>query len=205
MTETTLGAAAPLPPSFYTRPTPEVARDLLGAVLLRRVDERLMAGRIVETEAYGGPEDLASHAARSATGRARIMFGPVGRAYVYIIYGMHDCLNVVAHLPGDAGAVLVRALEPIAGVEAATNGPGRLCRALAIDRSLNDASLDGPALRLVAGPPPPEPIAAGTRIGVDYAGEWAARPWRYWLEGNPFVSVRAPTERSRRSRTDRRR
>ncbi len=179
-----------MPPAFYDRTTDEVARDLLGAILIRRTADGLMAGRIVEAEAYGGPEDLASHAARSATGRARIMFGPGGRAYVYLIYGLHNCLNVVAHRPGEAGAVLLRALEPLVGVGSLTNGPARLCRALGIDRSLNGASFAGPALQLVAGPAPAEPIAIGPRIGVAYAGAWAERPCRFWLEGNRYVSVK---------------
>ena len=206
MSKASIASAEPLPVSFYARPTADVARDLLGVMLVRQLADRMQAGRIVETEAYGGPEDLASHAARSATGRARIMFGPAGRAYVYLIYGMHNCLNVVAHDEGAVGAVLVRAIEPLLAVEGATNGPGRLCRAFAIDMTFNGLPLDGPELRLAPGPPGTEPIAVGSRIGVGYAGEWAERPWRYWLAGNPYVSVPAPTATgSRRSRTDRRR
>jgi DNA-3-methyladenine glycosylase len=198
MTETPVA----LPMHFYRRPTHVVARDLIGHLLVRQLDDRLMMSRIVETEAYGGPEDLASHAARSATGRARLMFGPVGRAYVYLIYGMHHCLNVVAAAEGAAGAVLLRAVEPISGIEGATNGPGRLCRSLGIDRSLNDHPLDAPPLWLALGDAVADAqVAAGPRIGVDYAGDWAQRPWRFWLADSPHVS----TARSPRPRTGLRR
>jgi DNA-3-methyladenine glycosylase len=192
----------PLPTTFYRRPTPEVARELLGTILVRQLGGRSVFGRVVETEAYGGPEDLASHAARSATGRARLMFGPVGRAYVYLIYGMHNCLNVVAAAENAAGAVLIRALEPLSDGIGAANGPGRLCRALGIDRTLNDHPLDEPPLYLTAGAAVPEAaVAVGSRVGVDYAGDWARRPWRYWIADSPHVS----TARSPRSRTGRRR
>lgn len=198
------GVRGVLPRDFCQRDTVEVARDLLGRTLVREQNGLLRVARIVETEAYGGPEDLASHAARSATGRARLMFGPVGHVYVYLIYGMHHCLNVVAAAPGEAGAVLIRALEPLANVELATNGPGRVCRALAVDRSLNGHPLDQPPLWLAAGAVVPDPrVHAGPRVGVEYAGAWAARPWRFCVAGNPHVS-RAPTARSQRSRTDHR-
>lgn len=193
-------AAEPIEEEFYGRPTVRVAQELLGQLLVRERNGQRQVGRIVETEAYGGPEDLASHAARSATGRARLMFGPVGRAYVYLIYGMHNCLNVVAAAEGAAGAVLIRALEPLANVDLPTSGPGRLCRALAIDRSLNDHPLDHPPLWLArAAPVPDEAIGVGPRVGVDYAGEWAARPWRFWVSGNAHVS-RAGSRRPRRDR-----
>jgi DNA-3-methyladenine glycosylase len=205
MTGTEDGPHGALEEEFFRRPTVEVARQLLGMRLLRHRGGVVQVGRIVETEAYGGPEDLASHSARSTTGRARLMFGPAGRAYVYLIYGMHNCLNVVAAAPGAAGAVLIRALEPIENIELPTSGPGRLCRALAIDRALNDHPLDRRPLWLVPGEPVPEDqVAVGPRIGVDYAGEWALRPWRFWVADNPHVS-RPPRAGSPRSRTGRRR
>jgi DNA-3-methyladenine glycosylase len=180
----------PLPAAFYAQPTAEVARALLGCVLVRELEGRCLRGRIVETEAYVGPDDRASHASRGRTPRTVIMFGPPGRAYVYLVYGMHHCLNVVTERDGYPAAVLVRALEPIGDLPGPTSGPGRLCRALAIDRSLNgvDMTRAGP-LYVAAGPPPdPARVVASRRIGVDYAGDWAARPWRFLVAGNPFVS-----------------
>lgn len=184
-------AARPLPTSFYDRPVQDVARDLLGAFLVRTIGGQRLVGRIVETEAYGGPEDLASHASRSRSGRAAVMFGPPGRAYVYLIYGIHHCLNVVTGPEGTAEAVLIRALEPIEGISVRTDGPGRLARALAIDRALNGARLDGEQLRIAEPAGEPFEIATGRRIGVDYAGEWADRPWRFWISGNRHVSARS--------------
>src|SRR5581483_6430538 len=124
--------------SFYARPAEAVARDLLGKRLcLSRADGSLTVGRIVETEAYLGPRDLASHARFGRTGRTEVMFGPPGRAYVFLIYGMHSCLNVVTSPEGEAQAVLLRALEPRANLARSAVGPGRLCKALGIDRSFN--------------------------------------------------------------------
>src|SRR3954463_6352376 len=116
----------PLPRDFYDRPADVVARELLGALLLRRTGDRLRIGRIVETEAYLGPHDLAAHSARGRTPRTEVMFGPPGHAYVYLIYGIHHCLNVVTEAEGHAAAVLIRALEPIRVVEGNTKGPGLL-------------------------------------------------------------------------------
>jgi DNA-3-methyladenine glycosylase len=200
-----------LPRSYFARPTPEVARDLLGKWLCRRTDDGLTCGRIVETEAYGGPEDLASHARAGLTRRTAPMFGDVGHAYVYLIYGMHDCLNVVAHSDDDqAGAVLLRAIEPVVGVEVMrrrrrretdpdyklASGPARLCQSMAVDRALDGHDLaTGNGLWLATGESgvangSRESVSVGPRIGVDYAGEWSARPWRFWLTGNAAVSRR---------------
>lgn len=149
------------------------------------------AGRIVETEAYAGPDDAASHAHRGARGRAALMWGPPGFAYVYLIYGMWHCLNAVAETDGYPGAVLVRAVEPLANVEQRTNGPGLLCRALHIDRTASGLDLTGPRLFLEEGVPvPDDSVRVGTRIGVDYAGDWASRPWRFWVGDSPHVSRR---------------
>ena len=191
-------AAPKLPHAFYRRATLDVAVDLLGRRLVHvrpglEGDVR-RAGRIVETEAYVGPEDLASHASRGRTARTGVMFGPPGFAYVYLIYGLHHCLNAVTEAEGFPAAVLIRALEPAPGVAGRTDGPGRLCRALGIDRSLNGADLSGDRLYVEAGDRPLEVarpagrVATGPRVGVGYAGEWADRPWRFWLEGNPWVS-----------------
>ncbi len=192
----------PLPRSFYARPTPLVAQDLLGRLLVRDLpDGARVCGRIVETEAYGGAEDQASHAARGPTPRAAIMFGQPGRAYVYFIYGMYFCFNVVTEAEGTPGAVLIRALELAPAGEIApqqqANGPGKLCRALQIDRTLNGHDLtEAGALYLAAGQPAaPREIEVSPRINVrgDEAGR--ARPWRFVIRGHPAVS-RAPGLRS---------
>ena len=179
--------AAPLPRSFYERDTVTVAQELLGATLVRQVGAERRAGRVVETEAYVGPDDLACHARTGPGGRASVMYGPAGVAYVYLIYGMHHCLNAVTEPAGYPGAVLIRGLEPIEGIVGRTDGPGRICKELAIDRRLNGAPLAPPQLWFEAGPPV-DAIASGPRIGVEYAGEWAARPWRFWIPGSRSVS-----------------
>ena len=190
--------ALKLPHAFYARRTVEVAIDLLGRRLVHAAPgpagHGLRAGRIVETEAYVGPDDLASHASRGRTARTEVMFGPPGFAYVYLVYGLHHCLNAVTEREGYPAAVLIRALEPEPGVEGRTDGPGRLCRALGIDRSLDGVDLAGDRLYVEAGERPPaisEPagaVASGPRIGVAYAGAWAALPWRFWLPGSSCVS-----------------
>ena len=162
---------------------------MLGMLLAHRVEGRLRVGRVVETEAYLGPHDRAAHSARGRTPRTEVMFGPPGHAYVYLIYGVHHCMNVVTEPEGKAAAVLIRALEPVQNIEGSTKGPGLLCRALAIDRSHTGHDLVGTDLFL-AEPDDREPIeiVARPRIGVDYAGEWAARPLRFYVAGNAFVS-----------------
>jgi DNA-3-methyladenine glycosylase len=142
-----------------------------------------------------GREDLASHAARGQpSGRASTMYGPPGRAYVYLIYGRHHCLNAVTEREGFPAAVLIRALEPRGQTGARADGPGRLCRWLEVDRSLNGVRLDGPELWVEPAERRDFEVATGWRIGVAYAGEWAERPWRFWVRAEP-----------RRSRTGRRR
>ncbi len=168
-----------------------MARALIGAHLHRRFpDGRRAVGRIVETEAYLGPHDLASHARSGRTARTEVMFGRPGVAYVFLIYGMYSCLNVVTEGAGRASAVLIRAIEPLSGIEGRTDGPGRLCRALQIDRSFNGTDLLGPTLYLTRGSAPGR-VLATRRIGVDYARHWAKRLLRYIEVGNPHVS-RAP-------------
>jgi DNA-3-methyladenine glycosylase len=168
----------PLPRSFYERPTLAVARELLGCMLVHK-DKRL---RIVETEGYIGPDDLAAHTARGRrTPRNEVMWGEAGHAYVYFIYGMYHCLNVVTEGPGVPAAVLVRAGDPGA------KGPGVLCRELGLTRAHNGLDLTCSELTIEPGTPP-ERIIETTRIGVDYAGAWAAKPWRFYEEANPWVS-----------------
>ncbi|HEY0841159.1 MAG TPA: DNA-3-methyladenine glycosylase [Vulgatibacter sp.] len=189
-----------LPRSFYERDTLTVARDLLGCTIHRRQGRRTLVGRIVETEAYVGPEDLACHASKGLTPRTEPMFGPAGIAYVYFIYGLHHCFNAVTEGPGSGTAVLVRAVEPISGFPAGarTHGPARLTKAMAIDRELDRWDLtSGQELWLEPPERTPEEICAGPRIGVDYSGDWARRPFRFWEAGNPWVSV-LPRRRSDR-------
>jgi len=158
-------------------------------LLAHRVEGRLRVGRVVETEAYLGPHDLAAHSARGRTARTEVMFGPPGHAYVYLIYGVHHCMNVVTEPEGKAAAVLIRALEPVRNIEGSTKGPGLLCRALGINRSHSGHDLVGDDLFL-AEPDDRGPfeVVARPRIGVAYAGEWAAKPLRFYVAGNAFIS-----------------
>ena len=192
-----------LPPAFFARDTLVVTRELLGQLLVRRLDGELLAGRIVEVEAYGGGEDSTSHAARGPGGRAAGMFGPAGRAYVYLIYGMHTCLNVVAHADHTAGAVLIRALAPEHGRERMrglrggvaghliASGPGRLCGALAIDRAFDGIDLCDPdgSLFFAEGQRVADAaVTAGPRVGVRGREEHVRLPWRFYVTHDPRVS-----------------
>ncbi|HEU0277896.1 MAG TPA: DNA-3-methyladenine glycosylase [Rhodanobacteraceae bacterium] len=183
------GALEPLPRRFYARKTVPVARDLLGKWLVHRIDGQTRIGRIVEVEAYLGPGDLAAHTARGRTPRTRAMFGPPGHAYVYLVYGLHHCMNVVTEPEGVGTAVLLRALEPIANLPGSASGPGRLCKAMGIDLAHYGHDLVGDTL-FIAKAPIASALSIGTsaRIGVDYAGEWARKPLRFYIEGNRFVS-----------------
>lgn len=180
-----------LPRAFYDRDTVEVAHELLGTLLVHECAGQRRIGRIVEVEAYLGPHDLAAHCARGLTPRTRVMFGPPGHAYVYLIYGMHHCMNVVTRAEGLASAVLLRALEPVAGLEARTQGPGLLCRAMQIDRRLDGHDLLSDDFHIAADPDPRRfTIVRRPRIGVDYAGHWARRLLRFYVKGSAFVSRR---------------
>jgi DNA-3-methyladenine glycosylase len=192
----------PITRAWFDRPAAALAPDLLGCRLVHAADEGVVGGRIVETEAYSGPEDLAAHSARGRTARNAVMFGPPGHLYVYLIYGLHHCLNAVAG-PGDKPeAVLIRALALDEGVELArerrgaaapahrlASGPGNVGRALGIDRSLNGLDLLAGPVRIVPGRAPGR-VMSGPRVGVDYAGDWAARPLRFWIADDPHVSRR---------------
>ncbi len=182
-----------------------MARELLGKTLVHVDGGVRRAARIVETEAYHGPGDRASHARFGRTPRSAIMFGPPGFAYVYLVYGQAHCANVVTGADGFPSAVLLRAGEPVEGCLHSTRGPGNLCRALGIRRERHDGmDLRGDVLYLEDGPRPRERTVATPRVNVHYAGPWAGRPWRYLLEGNPWVSGRGPGA-SRVSRPRRRR
>jgi DNA-3-methyladenine glycosylase len=192
--------SAKLSRSFYHRDTLQVARELLGMHVVHLDAGVKRIGRIVETEAYQGPHDLAAHSARGRrTERTEVMFGPPGHAYVYLIYGIWNCLNVVTGAEGVPHAVLIRALEPVSNLSGGTWGPGLLCRALNIDRALNAADLLGHTLWVERPPGRRKPvrITESARIGVDYAGDWARRPWRFFDQDSPFVSTVTPAARAR--------
>ena len=187
------GWGAPLPRAFYARDPRAVARELLGKVLVHLDEGAVRAARIVETEAYLGEEDLASHARFGPTRRAAIMFGPPGVAYVYLVYGLAHCFNAVTGEEGVASAVLVRAAEPLEGCLHSTTGPGNLCRALGLRREThNGLDLTGERLFVADAPDPAERVRASPRVNVTFAGAWAAKPWRFTLEGNRFVSRPRP-------------
>ena len=174
---------------FYRRDTLEVARDLLGRVLCRRLpDGSVLRGRLVEVEAYDGPSDRACHAWRGMTRRNAPLFGPGGLAYVYLVYGVHHLLNVVTGPKDYPAAVLLRAAEsPTEGVSA--SGPGRLTRAFRVDLALDRAPFAGPELWLENGSPLPDSRTGRTaRIGVDYAGSWARRRFRFVIRNHPDLS-----------------
>ncbi|MBI3722814.1 DNA-3-methyladenine glycosylase [bacterium] len=162
---------------------------MLGKRLVRRTGDGERTGRIVEVEAYVGEDDGACHARWGRTPRGSILFGPPGRAYVFLIYGMYHCLNFVVEREGFPAAILVRAVEPLSGIEAPTNGPGKVCLAFAIDRSLNGEDTTRSKTLWLEEGEHEEKIATSPRVGVAYAGRvWAAKPWRFFLAGNAFVS-----------------
>jgi len=188
-----------LPRDFYTRSTVEVARDLLGKVLVHR----RTAGLIVEAEAYLGIKDRAAHAWRGITPRTQVLFGPPGHAYVYFIYGMYECLNIVAEPAGQAGCVLIRAIEPLCGIAAMqrrrpaarkpedlASGPGKLTLAFGITRLQNGCDITkGPVTVREWERSPPIKIGVSPRIGIQHCADW---PLRFYVEGNGFVSKSLP-------------
>lgn len=188
-----------LPREFYARNTLLVARQLIGLHLVHLDAGVRRVGRIVETEAYLGPRDRAAHSARGRTPRNAVMFGPPGHAYVYLIYGFWHCMNVVTREAGVPHAVLLRAVEPVEGIDDGTWGPGLLCRAMHIDRTLDGADLQGDRLWIERPPGLRKrvPITRATRIGVGYAGLWAQRPWRFYATDSPYVSSTTAAARKR--------
>ncbi|MBE0448568.1 MAG: DNA-3-methyladenine glycosylase [Actinobacteria bacterium] len=195
----TLKAHKPLPVDFYERETAIVARDLLGKLVVRKTANDIMTARIVEVEAYLGENDPASHAYQGITPRCAIMFGRAGRAYVYLNYGVHCLLNVVAEREGCAGAILIRGLEPVSGIDTMmmnrpvekvvdlTNGPGKLTKALQIDLRDNglDITVEGSGLFIVNGAEEAFSIIESPRIGISAGTDMLLR---FSIEGNPYVS-----------------
>ena len=190
-----------LPQSFYVRSALQVAPDLLGCLVVREWQGKKLVGRIVEVEAYLGQEDAASHAYRGPTPRSQVMFGRAGIAYVYLIYGVHHCLNVVTGPDGEGQAVLIRALEPVTGVGVMkkrreqqdlrnlSNGPGKLCQALGVDRGLNGHDLTaGSILWFESGQLSGQTICTSPRVGVRGDDHALRASWRFFLADNPFVS-----------------
>jgi DNA-3-methyladenine glycosylase len=189
-----------LPRSFYQQSTLKVAKQLLGKYLVRKHPDGDLVGRIVETEAYVGPQDLACHASKGRTARNEVMFGPAGHAYVYFIYGFYNMLNLVTEAKDYPAAVLIRAVEPLLGIERMqelrrsgvlrnlASGPGKLCQAFDIDRRLNGADICGKVLYVEdRGDATPKFISTA-RVGVDYASEWKDKPYRFLVRGSEFVS-----------------
>jgi DNA-3-methyladenine glycosylase len=191
-----------LPRSFYEQTTIKVAKQLLGKYLVHKHVDGELVGRIVETEAYIGPQDLACHASKGRTKRTEVMFGPAGHAYVYFIYGFYNMLNLVTEANDFPAAVLIRAVEPVCGVERMklhrkqeslrnlASGPGKLCQAFAIDRSHNGADLCAKSLYIEDRAEPAPRFKATPRIGVDYAGKWKDKPYRFIVRESEFVSKR---------------
>ncbi|MFA6170705.1 MAG: DNA-3-methyladenine glycosylase [Candidatus Margulisiibacteriota bacterium] len=199
-------SAPRLPREFFTRPTLEVAKDLLGKYLVHEEHGQRLCGMIVETEAYVGREDAASHSyGGRRTGRNEIEYGPGGHVYIYLVYGLHWQLNFVTSVANEPECVLIRALEPVEGVAKMktyrhtddpaklTNGPGKLCQALHLNKSFNGYDLcdkkakffvEDRGIEVAA-----EAVKRGPRIGIDYAGpRWSKIDWRFWIKDNPYVS-----------------
>ena len=187
-----------------------VARDVIGKILVHQTPQGVLAGRIVEAEAYRGPEDRAAHSwAGRRTPRTEVMFGPPGFAYVFFVYGMHWHVNLVTTKVGAPHAVLLRAVEPLLGVRVMskrrglaetdvnlTNGPGKLCQAFGIDKRHYNVDLTSGRLFLSEGATRPSKLLRSPRIGVDYAGSWAEKPWRFSEQGNRWVSRARPSRRA---------
>jgi DNA-3-methyladenine glycosylase len=194
--------------NFYQQNSFNLAQKLLGCFLIRKLASgKTIIGKIVEVEVYFGPDDLASHASKGRTKRTELMFGPPGYAYIYLIYGMYNCLNIVTEKNNFPAAILIRSLEPIEGIKLMmsnrhlkhsqlvnkiTNGPGKLCQALRINNKLNGLNLITSQELFIAKNPQlkikPKDIISTKRIGIDYAKHYKNKPWRYYLKKNRFVS-----------------
>lgn len=178
-----------VPRIFYERDTLIVAKELLGKYLIHKKSELEYIGKIVEVEAYLGAHDLAAHSSKGLTSRTKIMFGPAGYAYIYLIYGMYYCTNIVTESEGTGSAVLLRAIEPVQNIEGRTQGPGLLSKAMHIDKQLNHHDLMSDTFYIAETKNnPPFTIIERPRIGVHYAKEWAEKLLRFYIKDNPFIS-----------------
>jgi len=179
--------------SFYARSAREVAPELLGCFLIRKINGRIIKTKIVETEAYCGPNDLASHASRGRTERNKVMFGPAGIIYVYFTYGMHYMFNIVTGPTNYPDAVLIRAVEPLNKI-LKTNGPARLTKVLAIDKKFNGLAIYNKKNNLwiekAETKIKPARIIKAARIGIDYAGKYKNKKWRFYVKDNKYVSAK---------------
>ena len=195
----------PLQKEFYTRDSLIVAKELLGKILVHETHEGIISGKIVETEAYKGPEDKAAHSfGNKRTARTETMYGPKGCTYIYLIYGLYYCINVTSGaLEGKPEASLIRAIEPLKGIDLmmkrrgptgkltnVASGPGRLCIAMGLTKSHNGLDMSKPPLYITEGDNENLDIAQSTRIGVDYAEEHKDLPWRFYIKNNTYVSVK---------------
>ncbi len=182
-----------LPRQFYTRGTLLIAEELLGKYLVRRIGKKKLIGKIVETEAYIGPKDRASHAyGGKITPRNKTKYLEGGRIYIYLCYGMHWQLNIVTSVLGKPECVLIRALEPVSKIENLANGPGKLCRWMKLDKSFDGEILIKSRRIWLENPAPGKvnkfKIVKAKRIGIDYAGTWKDKLWRFYIKDNPFIS-----------------
>ena len=176
--------------SFYQRDAKKLARDLIGTILVRRVRGKECRARIVETEAYVGAHDLASHSSKGRTKRTEVMLGPAGHAYVYLVYGMYEMFNIVAGKTGSGQAVLIRAADPLGGWKADLSGPGKLTRSLTITRSVNGLDLTKDTLYLTQDPDYRPRARRAKRVGVEYAGEWKHKLLRFYDDKSMAVTHR---------------
>jgi DNA-3-methyladenine glycosylase len=180
-----------VPTSFFERDTITVAKELLGTLLVHNDGEVQRIGKIVEVEAYLGQHDLACHSSKGLTKRTEVLFGPAGVAYVYLIYGMYYCTNIVTESKGIGSAVLIRALEPVKNITERTQGPGLLSKAMRINNKHNRHNLQSEHLYIAKTHEPRDfVIIEKPRIGVHYAKDWAEKPLRFYIEGNAFISKR---------------
>lgn len=178
-----------LPKEFYARNTITVAKELLGKLMIHQDGPIKRIGKIVEVEAYLGQQDLASHSSKGLTKRTQVMYGPAGFAYIYLIYGMYYCTNVVTETEGTGSAVLIRALEPVQNILGRTQGPGLLSRAMNIDKKLNQQDLSGDIFYIADNQNQTSiTIIEKPRIGVHYAKDWADKLLRFYIKDNPFIS-----------------
>ena len=184
-----------LPKSFYQSDAETIAKKLLGQILVHNLEGKQLKARIVETEAYVGAHDLASHASKGRTKRTEVMYSKAGTVYVYLIYGMYNMFNIVTGEVDDPQAVLIRAVEPLEHITGTTDGPGKLCKAIGITREHNTLDLTDKkqSILYLEKATPVQNIVTTTRVGIDYAQEWKDAPLRFYDADSKYVSKRIKT------------